>query len=52
MFVLQMLVGGVVVCLFVIYFNVLDIDLYLWIVLELFFKCCIVGGFDKVFEFN
>lgn len=39
-----------VVWLFVIYYNVLNIDFYLWIVLELYLKCLIVGGMEKVYE--
>lgn len=50
MFVLYNEVGGVVVCLFIIYYNVLDMDLYLCIVLELYLKCLIVGGMEKVYE--
>lgn len=44
------IVGGVVVKLFIMYYNVFDMELYLWIVLELYLKCLIVGGMDKVYE--
>lgn len=50
MLVLYNEVGGVVVCLFIIYYNVLDIDLYLCIVLEFYLKWLIVGGMEKVYE--
>lgn len=49
---LQVQYGGVFVWLFIIYFNVFDIELYLWIVLELYFKCVVVGGIEWVFEIN
>lgn len=52
MLMLQVILGGVMVKLFVIYYNVLDIDMYLCIVLELYFKCLVVGGFECVFEIN
>lgn len=51
-FVLSFIVGGVVVRFFIIYYNVLDIDLYLRIVIEFYLKRFIVGGFDKVYEFG
>lgn len=49
---LQIIFGGVVVKLFEIYYNVLDMVMFLCIVLELYFKCLVVGGFEKVFEIN
>lgn len=52
MLMMQVISGGVVVCLFIIYYNVLDFDMYLCIVLELYFKCLVVGGFECVFEIN
>lgn len=42
--------GGVLVCLFIIYYNVLDILFYMCIVIELYLKCLIVGGLEKVYE--
>lgn len=49
-FILENIVFGVEVWLFVIYYNVLNIDMYMWIVIELWFKCLIVGGMEWVYE--
>lgn len=48
--ILQLVYGGVVVCLFNIYFNVFDIDMSLCIVFEFYFKWMMVGGIDWVYE--
>lgn len=50
MFMMYVIVGGVIVLLFIIYYNDFDIDMYMRVVFELFFKKMIVGQFGKVFE--
>lgn len=47
---MYLIVGGVVVCLFVIYYNVFDMEFYMCIVIEFYLKCLIVGGLEKVYE--
>src|SRR5699024_4301118 len=49
---LQTLDGGAAARPFVSRATALDLDLYLRIAPELFLKRCVVGGIDKVFEFN
>lgn len=49
-FMMYVIVGGVFVCFFIIYYNVLDMELYMCIVIELYLKCFIVGGLEKVYE--
>lgn len=51
-FMMYFIFGGVNVRFFIIYYNVLEVERYLRIVLELYFKCLIVGGFEVVFEIN
>lgn len=46
MLMLYLILGGVVVKLFVMYYNVFDMQMFLCIVLELYLKCLIVGGFE------
>lgn len=50
MFIMYLFVGGVVVKFFSMYYNVFDLDLFMWIVLEFYFKCFVVGGFECVYE--
>lgn len=45
-----MIVGGVIVKFFVIYYNDFKFDLFMCIVFEFYFKEFVVGGFDWVFE--
>lgn len=47
---MNMIVGGVVVKLFKIYYNDFNMDLFMCIVFEFYLKELIVGGLDCVYE--
>lgn len=49
--VLQAVPGGAAARPFVTHHNALDIDMYLRIAPELYLKRCVVGGYERVFEF-
>lgn len=49
-FMMYSILGGVFVCLFIMYYNVFDMFFYMCIVIELYLKCFIVGGLEKVYE--
>ncbi len=49
--VLQAIPGGASARPFVTHHNALDVDMYLRIAPELYLKRCIVGGYERVFEF-
>lgn len=51
-FIMYLILGGVVVKFFIIYYNILNIDLFLRIVFELYLKKLIVGGFERVYDLN
>lgn len=49
-FMMNIILGGVVVKFFIIYYNELDMNLYMRIVLEFYYKMFVVGGIDWVYE--